>query len=59
MTARVWDIAKENTLNMEGGYQCDPDDKGNWTGGQKGIGVLKAQSMEYVQQAILKKISKT
>ena len=41
MTARVWDIAKENTLNMEGGYQCDPDDKGNWTGGQKGIGVLK------------------
>ena len=41
MTAKVWDIAKRITLNIEGGYQCDPNDKGNWTGGNIGIGKLK------------------
>lgn len=25
----------------EGGYQNDPDDRGNWTGGQKGVGQLR------------------
>ena len=25
----------------EGGYSVDPNDRGNWTGGQKGVGLLK------------------
>ena len=41
MTERVWEVAKNLTLNVEGDYQCDPDDKGNWTGGQVGKGQLK------------------
>ena len=41
MSARVWELAKNLTLNVEGGYQCDPDDKGNWTGGNIGVGKLK------------------
>ena len=41
MSAKVWELAKRLTLNLEGGYQCDPDDKGNWTGGNVGIGKLK------------------
>lgn len=41
MTARVWNLAKNMTLDCEGGYQCDPDDKGNWTGGNIGVGLLK------------------
>lgn len=30
-----------NTVDLEGGYQCDPDDSGNWTGGKIGAGELK------------------
>ena len=41
MTSRVWELAKNLTLNVEGEYQCDPDDKGNWTGGNVGAGLLK------------------
>lgn len=41
MTARVWQMAVNLTLNVEGGYQCDQDDKGNWTGGNIGVGALK------------------
>ena len=41
LTARIWQMAKNLTLNVEGGYQCDPDDKGNWTGGNVGVGLLK------------------
>lgn len=33
-------IAYERTAKFEGGYQCDPDDNGNWAGGHKGIGEL-------------------
>jgi hypothetical protein len=29
------------TLKHEGGFQNDPDDDGNWTGGKKGVGVNK------------------
>lgn len=29
------------TLKHEGGYQNDPDDPGNWTGGVKGVGEQK------------------
>lgn len=28
-------------LNHEGGYQDDPEDSGNWTSGQIGVGALK------------------
>lgn len=28
------------TNQFEGGYQCYPDDNGNWTGGKKGVGFL-------------------
>ena len=41
MTARVWELTKNIVLSIEGEYQCDPDDKGNWTGGNIGIGKLK------------------
>jgi lysozyme family protein len=33
-------IAHNRTFRFEGGYQCDPDDNGNWTGTKKGIGRL-------------------
>ena len=29
------------TLKHEGGFQNDPDDDGNWTGGHKGLGICK------------------
>jgi lysozyme family protein len=29
------------TLNIEGGFQNDPADDGNWTGGKRGLGELK------------------
>lgn len=32
--------AFNRTAKFEGGYQCDPDDNGNWTGGIKGSGTL-------------------
>lgn len=28
-------------INHEGGFTDDPDDSGNWTGGEKGKGILK------------------
>lgn len=34
-------IAIALTLVHEGGFQNDSDDWGNWTGGQRGVGVLK------------------
>lgn len=40
MTARVWNSARQLTLNCEGGFQCDPADDGNWTGGRVGKGKL-------------------
>ena len=36
-----WEKIYSKTLKFEGGYQCDPKDKGNWTGGQIGLGTLK------------------
>jgi lysozyme family protein len=41
MTDRIWGKAKDLTLNVEGDYQCDPNDKGNWTSGKIGVGELK------------------
>ena len=41
MTDKVWDTAKDLTLKVEGGFQNDPADKGNWTGGKVGVGELK------------------
>lgn len=40
MTARVWNSARQLTLNCEGGFQCNPADDGNWTGGSVGKGKL-------------------
>lgn len=34
-------IAISLTLINEGGFQMDPDDPGNWTGGAKDVGALK------------------
>lgn len=31
----------ERTYKSEGGYQCDPKDRGNWTSGKIGVGELK------------------
>lgn len=36
-----FDYAIGFILNHEGGYQCDPDDSGNWTSGKCGVGELK------------------
>lgn len=33
-------IAAARTNRFEGGYQCYPDDNGNWSGGKKGLGFL-------------------
>jgi lysozyme family protein len=33
--------AFEETVGLEGGFGKDPNDKGNWTGGQIGVGILK------------------
>lgn len=35
------DRALEKILGHEGGYTNDPRDPGNWTGGKRGVGVLK------------------
>lgn len=32
--------AFNRTGRFEGGFQANPDDNGNWTGGKKGVGVL-------------------
>lgn len=41
MTIRVFDLMFNHLINAEGGYQCDPDDRGNWTSGVIGKGKLK------------------
>src|SRR5690625_916885 len=28
-------------INLEGGLSLDPDDRGNWSGGQKGVGLKR------------------
>ncbi len=37
----AFEIAVERTMRKEGPFGRDPNDPGNWTGGQKGVGVLK------------------
>jgi lysozyme family protein len=39
--SEAFDYAIGFILNHEGGFQCDPDDSGNWTGGKCGVGELK------------------
>jgi lysozyme family protein len=39
--ANLFEIAMQRLLPIEGGYSNDPNDPGNWTGGRKGVGVLK------------------
>lgn len=34
-------LALKTIFRNEGGYQCDPNDSGNWTGGRVGKGTLK------------------
>lgn len=36
----TFDQAFERLLGHEGGFQTDPDDRGNWTGGERGKGKL-------------------
>lgn len=36
-----FDVAFERVVGHEGGYQKNPKDRGNWTGGQVGKGELK------------------
>jgi lysozyme family protein len=35
-----FEIAYKITARIEAGFQKNPDDNGNWTGGQKGVGNL-------------------
>lgn len=37
----VFERAVRKVINLEGGLSLDPDDRGNWTGGQKGVGELR------------------
>ena len=37
----IFDKTFERSMGHEGGYQCDPKDRGNWTGGEVGKGVNK------------------
>ena len=39
-TSADFDIAFDMLIGHEGGFQCDPDDTGNWTGGEMGVGEL-------------------
>lgn len=41
MTDPVFDSAYAYAAPHEGGYQCDPNDAGNWAGGKVGAGELK------------------
>lgn len=41
MTDAVFNKMFCELVNVEGGYQCQPQDKGNWTGGKIGVGELK------------------
>ncbi|MGR5294755.1 glycoside hydrolase family 108 protein [Vibrio mediterranei] len=37
----MFDTSFDRVVLHEGGYQCDPKDRGNWTGGRVGKGELK------------------
>lgn len=37
----MFDVAFERVFKNEGGFQSDPKDRGNWTGGRVGVGELK------------------
>jgi lysozyme family protein len=37
----MFDVIFDRVLGHEGGYQADPRDRGNWTGGEVGNGELK------------------
>jgi lysozyme family protein len=37
----IWDRCYTKTLKFEGGFQKNPKDRGNWTGGNIGVGELK------------------
>lgn len=39
--SEAFDKAFTKTIGFEGGYSNDPNDPGNWTGGQKGSGELR------------------
>lgn len=38
---KTFNKAVQVVLNLEGGHSLDPNDSGNWTGGQQGVGELK------------------
>lgn len=40
MASENFDRAVEHVLSVEGGFQKNPKDKGNWTGGEVGVGAL-------------------
>lgn len=37
----IFDIAFKYVVGEEGALSLDPDDRGNWTGGARGVGVLR------------------
>jgi len=41
MTEKVFERMFEELIGSEGCFTNDPRDSGNWTGGKKGVGVLK------------------
>lgn len=41
MNMNLFSQTVDLVVNLEGGFQSDPDDTGNWTGGAKGKGELK------------------
>ncbi len=41
MTIRVFDKTFDELIGVEGGFQNDPKDRGNWTSGRCGVGECK------------------
>ncbi len=41
MTDQAWPLCRDMVTALEGGFQKDPQDPGNWTGGEIGKGILK------------------
>lgn len=39
--SKAFDDAFERLIGHEGGFTRDPNDRGNWTGGRVGVGLLK------------------
>lgn len=54
-----FNITIKKIASFEGGYQCYPDDNGNWTGGKKGKGVLIGTNRGITAPELAKHLNRT